>query len=191
MSFGKYSYGAGGGPFLYWTNDNAKLVVGSFCSIASNCNIYLGGGNHRHDWVTTYPFGHLHKDTFNNYHGVGVTTKGDVTIGNDVWIGANATIMSGVTLGDGVVVANNSHVVTNAEPYSLIGGNPAKFIKYRFKPEQIEKLLQIKWWDWDDVKINEYAPLLCSGDIDKFINSALENKSNVTTPDDTHQTQDH
>jgi acetyltransferase-like isoleucine patch superfamily enzyme len=176
MSFGKYTYGAGGGPFLYYINDDAKLVVGNFCSIAGNVNIYLGG-NHRHDRVTTYPFGHIHQNTFNSYDGAGhPSTKGDVTIGNDVWIGGNATIMSGVTLGDGVVVANNSHVVKNAEPYSLIGGNPAKFIKYRFTSEQIEKLLQIKWWNWDDVKINEYAPLLCSDDINKFINSALENK---------------
>ena len=179
--FGKYSYGAGGGPHLYWTNDNAKLVVGSFCSIASNCKMYLGGGNHRHDCVTTYPFGHIHQDVF-NYSGIPVTTKGDIVLGNDVWVGANVTIMSGVTLGDGVVVANNSHVVSNAEPYSLVGGNPARFIKYRFKPEQIEKLLQIKWWNWDDVKINEYASLLCDSDIDKFINLALENKENVPEP---------
>jgi acetyltransferase-like isoleucine patch superfamily enzyme len=181
-SFGKYSYGAGGSPHLYWTNDNAKLVVGSFSSIASNCKMYLGGGNHRHDCVTTYPFGHIHQDIFNTYSGTPVTTKGDIVIGSDVWIGANVTIMSGVTLGDGVVVANNSHVVSNAEPYSLVGGNPAKFIKYRFKPEQIEKLLQIKWWNWDDVKINEYASLLCDSDIDKFINLALENKENVPEP---------
>ena len=181
-SFGKYSYGAGGSPHLYWTNDNAKLVVGSFSSIASNCKMYLGGGNHRHDCVTTYPFGHIHQDVFNTYSGTPVTTKGDIVIGSDVWIGANVTIMSGVTLGDGVVVANNSHVVSNAEPYSLVGGNPAKFVKYRFKPEQIEKLLQIKCWNWDDVKINEYASLLCDSDIDKFINLALENKENVPEP---------
>ena len=184
-SFGKYSYGAGGSPHLYWTNDNAKLVVGSFSSIASNCKMYLGGGNHRHDCITTYPFGHIHQDVFNTYSGTPVTTKGDIVIGSDVWIGANVTIMSGVTLGDGVVVANNSHVVSNAEPYSLVGGNPAKFIKYRFKPEQIEKLLQIQWWNWDDVKINEYAPLLCNVDIDNFINSALESQMQTTTQQET------
>jgi len=60
--------------------------------------------------------------------------------------------MSGVTIGDGVVIANNSHVLKNAEPYSLIGANPAKLIKFRFTPEQIEKLLEIKWWYWDDKK---------------------------------------
>ena len=81
--------------------------------------------------------------------------------------------MSGVTIGDGAVIANNSHVVKNIEPYSLVGGNPAKLIKYRFTPEQIEKLLKIKWWFWDDKKINNFTPLLCNNDIDAFINSAL------------------
>ena len=94
-------------------------------------------------------------------------------IGNDVWISANVTIMSGITIGDGAVIAHNSHVVKNVEPYSVIGGNPAKLIKYRFTPEQIEKLLEIKWWNWDDEKINEFTPLLCNNNIDEFIKLAI------------------
>jgi acetyltransferase-like isoleucine patch superfamily enzyme len=172
MSCGKYTYGTNN-INIHWKNDNAKLTIGNFCSIAVNCNIYLGG-NHRTDWVTTYPFGHMHENTFNQFNGVGhPSTKGDVIIGNDVWIGANVTIMSGVSIGDGVVIANNSHVVKNAEPYTIIGGNPAKKIKYRFTPEQNEKLLEIKWWYWDDEKINKFTPLLCNENIDNFINAAL------------------
>ena len=70
-------------------------------------------------------------NVFNNFNGLGhPSTKDDVIIGNDVWIGANVTIMSGITIGDGVVIANNNHVVKDAKPYSLIGGNPAKLIKF-------------------------------------------------------------
>ena len=171
MSFGKYTYGA---PNIIWKHSDTNLFVGNFCSIAANVNIYLGG-NHRTDWVTTYPFGHINQHVFNNFNGAGhPATKGSVIIGNDVWIGNNVTIMSGVTIGDGVVIANNSHVVKNVEPYSLVGGNPAKLIKYRFSQDQIEKLLQIKWWNWDDDKINKFTPLLCNNNIDEFIKSALE-----------------
>jgi acetyltransferase-like isoleucine patch superfamily enzyme len=169
MSFGKYTYGQ---PIIYWQNNNAKLIVGNFCSIAENVTVYLGG-NHRKDWVTTYPFGHIHQNIFNNFNGDGhPSTKGDIVIGNDVWIASNVTIMSGVTIGDGAIIANNSHVVKNVEPYSLVGGNPAKIINYRFTPEQIEKLLEIKWWNWDDEKINKITPLLCNDNIDEFIKSA-------------------
>jgi acetyltransferase-like isoleucine patch superfamily enzyme len=171
MSFGKYTY-SDGNPKVFYRNNDAKLVVGKFCSIASGVNIYLGG-NHRTDWVTTYPFGHINQDKFTDFNGLGhPSTKGDVIIGNDVWIASNVTIMSGVTIGDGAVIANNSHVVKDVEPYSMVGGNPAKLIKYRFTKEQIENLLEIKWWDWDDDKINKYTPLLCNNNIDDFIKLA-------------------
>jgi acetyltransferase-like isoleucine patch superfamily enzyme len=170
MSFGKYTYG---NPNIYWGNSGAKLIIGNFCSIADNVNIYLGG-NHRMDWVTTYPFGHIHTNVFNTFNGNGhPSTKGDIIIGNDVWIGSNVTIMSGVTIGDGAVIANNSHIVKDVEPYCLTGGNPAKLIKYRFTTEQIQKLLDIKWWYWDDEKINKNIHLLCNENIDYFINSIL------------------
>jgi acetyltransferase-like isoleucine patch superfamily enzyme len=167
-SIGKYTYS--GNINITNNYDNSRYEIGNFCSIAKNLTISLGG-NHRMDWVTTYPFGHINKDKFNSFNGEGhpAATKGNVIIGNDVWIGDNVTIMSGVNIGDGAVIANNSHVVKNVEPYSIVGGNPAKLIRYRFTKEQIEKLLEIKWWYWDDEKINKFVPLLCDNKIDEFI----------------------
>jgi len=169
----KYTYGT---PHVYSWNEGAKAIVGKFCSIADNVKIYLGG-NHNTNWVTTFPFGHIYKDVFNNYDGKNhPITKGNVNIGNDVWIAQNVVIMSGITIGDGAIIANNSHVVKNVEPYTIVGGNPAKFIKYRFTPLQISKLLEIKWWDWDDSLINNNIEFLCNSDIDYFINNfALQN----------------
>ena len=171
MSFGKYSYGA---PNIMHDNNGGKLTVGNFCSLALGTKIYLGG-NHRTDWVTTYPFSNIHQHIFNKYNGGGLAGKTkNVTIGNDVWVGDNVTIMPGVIIGDGAVIACNSHVVKDVEPYAIVGGNPAKFIKYRFSKKQIEKLLEIKWWFWDDDKINNFTPLLCNTDIDEFIKAASD-----------------
>jgi acetyltransferase-like isoleucine patch superfamily enzyme len=125
MNIGKYSYGT---PNIKFPNNYSNLTIGNFCSIGCNVSIYLGG-EHRTDYVTTYPFGYLHKNIFNlNRQYDDKFTKGVVVIGNDVWVGDNVTIMSGVHIGDGSVIANSSHVVKNVLPYSIIGGNPAKLI---------------------------------------------------------------
>ena len=96
-----------------------------------------------------------------------------VTIGNDVWIGESSTILSGIEIGDGAVIAANSNVVKNVEPYSIVGGNPTKHIKYRFTGEQITELLKIKWWDMEDSIINELLPFMYSNDINTFIKKSL------------------
>lgn len=171
MDIGKYTYGEKNITVRSW-GEGAKLRIGAFCSIAGNVKVYLGG-NHRTDWITTYPFGHINKGVFNRFNGVGhPATRGDVCIGNDVWIGENVTIMSGVTIGDGAVIANNSHVVKSVEPYSITGGNPARHIRFRFSEEQIAALLAIQWWKWDDTRINNHLTTLCSDDIDAFIRAA-------------------
>lgn len=175
LTIGKYTYGT---PTIYFNDFRYKILIGNFCSLAGGLKIFMRA-NHRTDWVTTYPFGHLNKDVFNTFSGQGhPACKGDVIIGNDVWIGGNVTIMSGVKIGDGAVIANNSHVVKDVEPFAIYGGNPARFIKYRFSKEQIQSLLQISWWFWTDEKINKFVPKLCSGDIDEFIRDASD-ESNV------------
>ena len=169
MSYGDFTYGSC--KVINFGESNV-LKVGKFCSIAPNVVVYTGG-NHRTDWVTTYPFGHVHKNIFNTFDGKGhPKSNGDVIIGNDVWIGSNTTIMSGITVGDGAVIANNSHVVKNVEPYSIVGGNPAKLIRYRFSAEQIQKLLELKWWNWSVEKINVNTHLLCSNNFGELLESS-------------------
>ena len=87
---------------------------------------------------------------------VNIYTKENVNIGNDVWIGTNTIIMSGVTIGDGSIIGINSKVIHDVEPYSIVSGDPAIFIQYRYSKEQIDHLLKIKWWDWTDEKINNF-----------------------------------
>lgn len=178
LSFGKYSYG---NPKILWNVDNAKLECGKFVSIADCVTIFLGNGiGHDASFVTSYPFGEIHFDTFPNVINNSRNTNGDVKIGNDVWIGHGSTIMSGVTICDGAIIAANSHVIKTVEPYSIVGGNPAKHIKYRFSPNQIEKLLHIKWWNWTDNRINAYMSLILSNNIDKFIITALTDKADYS-----------
>jgi acetyltransferase-like isoleucine patch superfamily enzyme len=103
--------------------------------------------------VTSHPDAKL---VIGNYTSIGP----DVRIGNDVWIGYGATIMSGVTIGDGAVIAANSHVVKHVKPYEIVGGNPAKHIKFRFDIETIGLLLAIKWWNLPESEVNKLIPIL-------------------------------
>lgn len=87
-------------------------------------------------------------------------------VGNDVWIGRRATIMPGVTIGDGAIIAAEAVVVKDVDPYTIVGGNPAKEIRKRFAPEVIQALLDIRWWDADIQILNSYIGAIVSGDID-------------------------
>jgi len=167
MIVGRHTYGHRG-IHLNWEHESSELIIGSFCSIGANCKVYLGG-NHRHDYFTTFPFGFTSNECF-NYAGLNhPTTKGNVIIENDVWLGENVTIMSGVKIGNGAVIAANSHVVSCVKPYCIYGGNPAKFIKTRFNPNTINTLLKLKWWDKSDEEIQKILPILCSNNIDELI----------------------
>jgi len=165
-NIGDYTYGK---PTVLYENNEANLFIGKFCSIAAGVTIFLGG-NHRTDWVTTYPFNDL-EDYFpesNNIIGH-PATKGDVVIGNDVWIGRNVTILSGVTIGDGAVIAAESLVSRNVGDYEIWGGNPSKLIKKRFDENIINQLIKLKWWDWDIHLIKENISKLCSNNMELLL----------------------
>lgn len=172
---GEYSYydAANGESFeeqvlYHYEVIGTKLIIGKFCSIAPEVRFMMDGGNHRMDG-STYPF---------NLFGNGweaftpsldeLPIKGDTVIGNDVWIGRRATIMPGVRIGDGAIIAAESVVTKDVEPYTIVGGNPAKVIRKRFSPEVIQELLEIKWWDCGIELINQYIGAIVSGNIDEL-----------------------
>lgn len=158
VSLGDYSYISGPRSYV----EEAK--IGKFCSIARQ--VIIGVSGHNYDWVTTSPiitskeFGFVKND-------ICEPQKNMPIIGNDVWVGMNAVIMRGVIVGDGAVIAAGSIVTSNVKPYSIVGGMPAKHIRFRFTEVQIQKLLEIKWWDWEESKIKANSDLFY--DIEAFI----------------------
>lgn len=126
-----------------------KLIIGKFCMIASDVTFIMNGANHLTDALSTYPFAIFGNGWEGAMEGKTYPSKGNIEIGNDVWIGYKAMIMAGVTIGDGAIIASRSVVTKDVEPYSIVGGNPAKEIRKRFDQERIEQLMQLKWWDWD------------------------------------------
>jgi virginiamycin A acetyltransferase len=143
-----------------------KLIIGKFCMIASDVKFIMNGANHLTKSISSFPFAIFGEDWKNAMEGKNYPTKGNTEIGNDVWIGFNSTIMPGIKIGDGAIIATNSTVTKNVEPYSIVGGNPAKEIKKRFSKEKIEKLLEIKWWNWEIEKITKNVQNLTGENID-------------------------
>lgn len=149
-----------------------KLIIGKFCMIASGVQFIMNGANHLTDALSTYPFAVFGNGWEHAMDGREYPFKGNTVIGNDVWIGYQATIMAGVHIGDGAIIATNSTVVKDVEPYSIVGGNPAKLIKKRFPEETIRKLLELKWWDWSTEKITANVQHLTGNSIEKLIENA-------------------
>jgi virginiamycin A acetyltransferase len=145
-----------------------KLIIRKFCMIASDVKFIMNGANHLSNALTTYPFTIFGKGWENAMNGKQYPNKGDIIIGNDVWIGYNATIMAGVTIGDGAIIATNSTVINDVEPYSIVGGNPAREIKKRFSGDIIQRLIKLEWWNWDIKKITKNVQNLTDLNIDKL-----------------------
>lgn len=143
-----------------------KLIIGKFCQIATGVRFIMNGSNHAMDGVSTYPFkvfGDAWSDASMN-----VVSKGDTVIGNDVWIGNSATIMQGVTIGDGAIIGTNSLVSKDVEPYTIVGGNPARVIRKRFDDETIDFLTNLRWWDWDVTMITRHLKAITDGSIEQL-----------------------
>lgn len=164
VSVGQFTYG--NPQFMLW-DDAERIQIGSFCSIANEVVIF-GGGEHRTDWVTTFPLRIAFDDPLAGKDGH-PASKGSTKIGNDVWIGYRAIILSGVTICDGVVIGAGAVVTSDVPPYAIVVGNPAKIVRYRFSTSEIEKLVVLRWWEWSIDKIKANIPMLCSTEIKAFI----------------------
>ncbi len=157
---------------LPYSHTDRKVTVGRYCSVAEGVTVMLGG-NHRYDWVTTYPFTGMHEQYPEAAHIKGhPRSNGDVQIGNDVWLGRHCVVLSGVTIGDGAIVGAYALVTRDVPPYAIVGGNPAALIRYRFSREHVDRLLKVAWWNWPEETVRKMIPLLTSNDIDAFLRSA-------------------
>lgn len=140
---GRYSYGP---LHVYsWGNPDEKLVVGDYCSLSPDCRFLLSG-NHPINGLLSFPVKYWY-----GVRGCESQTKGPIEVGNDVWIGMAAIILSGVKIGDGAIVAAGSVVAKDVEPYSIVGGNPAKLIKYRFNSILRDELAKL---DYSTLDVN-------------------------------------
>lgn len=148
-----------------------KLVVGKFCSIACGAKFLFNSANHSLTSLATYTFPLFFeewglekqrvRDAWDN--------KGDIVIGNDVWIGYEAIILSGVTVGDGAIIGSRAVVTKDVPPYTIVGGVPAKPIRKRFDENTIAALLQVRWWDWPERRIQENIQNIQAGCMEKFM----------------------
>jgi len=129
-----------------------RIEIGKFCSLAKDV-VILAGGNHMMTRATTFPFKWLSTRAEPEERYTDAANKGATVIGHDVWIGHGATVLSGVKIGNGAVVGAQAVVAKDVPDYAIVVGNPAEVIRYRFKPETIERLLKLCWWDWEESKI--------------------------------------
>jgi len=169
LTMGRCSYGD---PLVAtFPGDTACVRVGAFSSIGPDV-ILMDGGDHRVDWISTFPFRAV-LDLPGAYQDGHPLSHGDIEIGNDVWIGRGARVRSGVSIGDGAVIGGYAVVTRDVRPYAIVAGVPARELRRRFSEEQVAALERIAWWLWPMEEIERHVPQLCSADIDAFIREHL------------------
>lgn len=150
-------------PYLF-PGAPEKLKIGKFCQFAKGVQFITATANHPMSGISTFPFAIFDLPRFITYRS-SLPRGSDTVIGNDCWIGREAMLMPGATLGNGVIVGARSVVTGHVPDYSIVPGNPAKVIRMRFSDDEIAKLLNIAWWDWQPDRIAKATLAIESGDV--------------------------
>lgn len=163
ISIGNHTYGS---ISAIISSANGSLWIGNYCSIADHVT-FVVSADHPTENISTFPF----KTLCTHETGCEAVSKGDIVVEDDVWIAYGATILSGVRIGQGAVIAAGSVVTKDVPPYAIVGGIPAKVIKYRFSPELIEELLKVDYSKLDEAQVREhinelYDPLMTVQQLD-------------------------
>lgn len=173
VEFGDFSY-SWARFLIYNAPTPSKVRIGKFCGIADSVTFLLNGN---HQSTNICQLGRLeYLSAFgespweNRIH-----HKGNITVGNDVWVAYRATLLEGVTIGDGAIVAAGSVVTKDVPAYGVVGGNPAKLVKYRFPEDDIAKLMKMKWWDWSDKDIVTCLKIIRSSNLNALYDYYKEN----------------
>lgn len=170
-----------------YISTDAKLFnikIGRYTSIGPRCTVLSGGNHPTRDFVSTHPcfysknthigFTYVHENLFDEYKYIDPLNKYMVEIGNDVWIASDVKLLPGIVINDGAVIAAGAVVTKDVPPYAIVGGVPAKVIKYRFGKEQIEALLDFQWWNKDEKWLKDHSGLFSN--INDFLSNINELK---------------
>lgn len=176
IEIGDFTYGI---PDIFVYDHGVKIKIGKYCSIAKDVKILLGG-NHPIVTASQFPF-HKRKDIFTNASNIEIDRTSDIQIGNDVWLGRGAIVLAGVTIGDGAIIGAGAVVSKDIPPYSIAVGCPIRIVRKRMTDEQIEKMLQLKWWDLSSEEINNLIPFI--PDINLFISECSKIRGVISFPD--------
>lgn len=148
-----------------------RLVIGKFCSIACGAKFLFNSANHTMNSLSTYPFPIFFEEWESDVKNITSAwdNKGDIIIGSDVWIGYEAVVLAGVKIGDGAIIGARAVVTKDVQPYTIVGGVPAKPIRKRFSDDIIQALSELRWWEKADEWIKENISAIQSGDIETLL----------------------
>lgn len=148
--------------------------IGSFCSIASYCCI--GGGAHPTNMLSSSPVFYKGRNAFGkHFQKVDFVDDSQVTLGHDVWIGEKVFVRDGITIGNGSIIGANAVVTKDVPPYAIMGGAPAKLIRYRFSEDVIKKIQDIKWWLFSDKELATFCDSIGNQEITlEVLNRAIK-----------------